>query len=183
MNIGRDHISGVEHPDFEDYFASKLRIFNQCEVAVVNLASDHVDRVLQAAKSAPCVATFAVEHAGEGSHGGKAWPVEPLFTASGVTQLPTGGLAFTVRERAAEGEIACEERIELGMPGLFNVDNALAAISMARLLGVGYDAIRAAWRGFACPAAWSSCPLPTGTCSPSWTTRITSSPLRRSSNP
>ena len=143
LNIGRDHISGVEHPDFEDYFASKLRIFNQCEVAVVNLASDHVDRVLQAAKSAPCVATFAVEHAGEGSHGGKAWPVEPLFTASGVTQLPTGGLAFTVRERAAEGEIACEERIELGMPGLFNVDNALAAISMARLLGVGYDAVRA----------------------------------------
>lgn len=143
LNIGRDHISGVEHPDFEDYFASKLRIFNQCEVAVVNLATDHVDRVLQAAKSAPCVATFAVEHAGEGSHGGKAWPVEPLFTASGVTQLPTGGLAFTVRERAAEGEIACEERIELGMPGLFNVDNALAAISMARLLGVGYDAIRA----------------------------------------
>ena len=143
LNIGRDHISGVEHPDFEDYFASKLRIFNQCEVAVVNLASDHVDRVLQAAKSAPCVATFAVEHAGEGSHGGKAWPVEPLFTASGVTQLPTGGLAFIVRERAAEGEIACEERIELGMPGLFNVDNALAAISMARLLGVGYDAIRA----------------------------------------
>lgn len=143
LNIGRDHISGVEHPDFEDYFASKLRIFNQCEVAVVNLASDHVDRVLQAAKSAPCVATFAVEHAGEGSHGGKVWPVEPLFTASGVTQLPTGGLAFTVRERAAEGEIACEEHIELGMPGLFNVDNALAAISMARLLGVGYDAIRA----------------------------------------
>lgn len=143
LNIGRDHISGVEHPDFEDYFASKLRIFNQCEVAVVNLASDHVDRVLQAAKSAPCVATFAVEHAGEGSHGGRAWPVEPLFTASDVTQLPTGGLAFTVRERAAEGEIACEEHIELGMPGLFNVDNALAAISMARLLGVGYDAIRA----------------------------------------
>lgn len=143
LNIGRDHISGVEHPDFEDYFASKLRIFNQCEVAVVNLATDHVDRVLQAAKSAPCVATFAVEHAGEGSHGGKVWPVEPLFIASGVTQLPTGGLAFTVRERAAEGEIACEEHIELGMPGLFNVDNALAAISMARLLGVGYDAIRA----------------------------------------
>lgn len=143
LNIGRDHISGVEHPDFEDYFASKLRIFNQCEVAVVNLATDHVDRVLQAAKSAPCVATFAVEHAGEGSHGGKVWPVEPLFIASDVTQLPTGGLAFTVRERAAEGEVACEERIELGMPGLFNVDNALAAISMARLLGVDYGAIRA----------------------------------------
>ena len=36
-----------------------------------------------------------------------------------------------------------EERVELGMPGLFNVDNALAAVVMARLLGADYDAIRA----------------------------------------
>lgn len=139
LNIGRDHISGVEHPDFEDYFASKLRIFNQCEVAVVNLRTDHVERVLDAAKAAPCVATFAVE-----SHraGEDALPVDPLFTASDVAQLATGGLSFTVRERTAAGDIACEERVELGMPGLFNVDNALAAVAMARLLGVGYDAIR-----------------------------------------
>ncbi|MFQ9411558.1 MAG: Mur ligase family protein [Evtepia gabavorous] len=27
LNIGMDHISPIEHPDFEDYFASKLRIF------------------------------------------------------------------------------------------------------------------------------------------------------------
>ena len=26
LNIGEDHISAIEHPDFEDYFASKLRI-------------------------------------------------------------------------------------------------------------------------------------------------------------
>ena len=42
-----------------------------------------------------------------------------------------------MRERGSEGV----EHIELGMPGLFNVDNALAAIAMARQLGVGYDAI------------------------------------------
>ncbi len=29
LNIGRDHISPAEHPDFEDYFSSKLRIFDQ----------------------------------------------------------------------------------------------------------------------------------------------------------
>lgn len=139
LNIGRDHISGVEHPDFEDYFASKLRIFNQCEVAVVNLRTDHVERVLDAAKAAPCVATFAVESRGTGED---ALPIEPLFAASDVAQLVTGGLSFTVRERTATGGIACEERVELGMPGLFNVDNALAAVAMARLLGVGYDAIR-----------------------------------------
>ena len=29
LNLGRDHISPVEHPSFEDYFESKLRIFDQ----------------------------------------------------------------------------------------------------------------------------------------------------------
>ena len=43
LNIGRDHISPAEHPTFEDYFESKLRIFDQCECAVVNLGTEHVD--------------------------------------------------------------------------------------------------------------------------------------------
>ncbi len=34
LNIGLDHISPIEHPDFEDYFSSKLRIFAQAEVGV-----------------------------------------------------------------------------------------------------------------------------------------------------
>ena len=29
MNISEDHISTIEHPDFEDYFASKLKFFKQ----------------------------------------------------------------------------------------------------------------------------------------------------------
>ena len=52
LNIGRDHISGIEHPDFEDYFASKLRIFEQCDTAVVNLGSDYAERILDAAERA-----------------------------------------------------------------------------------------------------------------------------------
>ncbi len=35
LNIGRDHISPSEHPSFEDYFASKLRIFDQCSPAEI----------------------------------------------------------------------------------------------------------------------------------------------------
>ena len=48
LNIGQDHISPIEHPDFEDYFASKLRIFRQGAVNCVNLDCDHADRVLEA---------------------------------------------------------------------------------------------------------------------------------------
>ena len=131
----------MEHPDFEDYFSSKLRIFDQCSVAVVNARTEHVDRVLAAAAHADQVVTFAVGHA-QGQPDDRR-TVEVQFSATDIAQLPTGGLAFTVRERAASGQTACTERIELGMPGLFNVDNALAAVVMARLLGVDYDAIRA----------------------------------------
>ena len=48
LNIGMDHISPIEHPNFEDYFASKLRIFAQAAAACVNLDCDHADRVLEA---------------------------------------------------------------------------------------------------------------------------------------
>ena len=51
LNIGLDHISPIEHPDFEDYFSSKLRIFAQAEVGCVNLDCEHAGRVLAAAQA------------------------------------------------------------------------------------------------------------------------------------
>ena len=35
LNISEDHISSIEHPNFEDYFNSKLKIFDQAKTAVV----------------------------------------------------------------------------------------------------------------------------------------------------
>lgn len=134
LNIGRDHISGVEHPNFEDYFSSKLRIFDQCETAVVNARTEHADRVLAAARHARSVMTFAVDRPDSPA---SDLPISPDYLASDITPS-SRGLAFDVRE-VSTGAV---ERIELGMPGLFNVDNALAALVMARILGVGFDAIR-----------------------------------------
>ncbi|WP_239284991.1 UDP-N-acetylmuramoyl-L-alanyl-D-glutamate--2,6-diaminopimelate ligase [Collinsella sp. An2] len=134
LNIGRDHISSVEHPTFEDYFASKLRIFEQCDVAVVNLGTDHVEEVLAAARQARRVVTLQAIHA-QTSTSEASIPAAD-FTANNVESTPAG-LSFDV----LEGEE--RHRITLGMAGLFNVDNALAAIACARLMGVSYDAIAA----------------------------------------
>lgn len=49
LNIGYDHISPIEHPDFEDYFSSKLKIFRHAPLAVVNLDTERVEDVLNAA--------------------------------------------------------------------------------------------------------------------------------------
>lgn len=58
-NIGEDHISPIEHPTLEDYFASKLKIFSQSRFAVVNLDMDKVDRVLEAASRCERTVTFS----------------------------------------------------------------------------------------------------------------------------
>ena len=35
-NLSEDHISEKEHPNMEDYFNSKLKLFDMCEIAFVN---------------------------------------------------------------------------------------------------------------------------------------------------
>lgn len=45
LNIGEDHISDVEHSDFEDYFQSKLILFKQCTIGCINLCADRAEEV------------------------------------------------------------------------------------------------------------------------------------------
>ena len=122
LNIGLDHISPVEHADFEDYFTSKLKIFSQCETAVVNLDSDHVDRVLEAAGAAARTLTFGI-----GRPEADAW-------ADGIAHSEEG-VAFTLHL----GD--WERRVQLPFPGDFSVSNALCAALCARALGIGSGAV------------------------------------------
>ena len=50
LNISEDHISNIEHKDYEEYFSSKLKLFDQTETAVVNLNTADLDRVLKESK-------------------------------------------------------------------------------------------------------------------------------------
>lgn len=122
LNIGEDHISPVEHPDFEDYFSSKLRIFSSARAAVVNLDCDHVERVLAAASVCPKVLTFSRKDPAAGVYG---------------YDLDRGsrGSTFTVRTPSWTGELT------IPMAGDFNVENALAAVAAAELLGVPQAAV------------------------------------------
>ena len=123
LNIGTDHISPIEHPDFEDYFTSKLRIFRQANVSCVNLDSDHADRVLEAARAAgKPVYTFSRKNEEADVYG---------------FQIRKRGtdILFKVRTRRFQREF------RLTMPGLFNVENALAAITVCEALKIPEQAI------------------------------------------
>ena len=122
LNIGRDHISPVEHPDFVDYFQSKLRIFDQAKVAVVNLDCDNVQTVLERAKRCERMATFS---ASSDTADVYATDIKSSF----------GEVEFCAHAPSWSGTV------RLGMPGLFNVDNALAAIAICESVGIGKDAI------------------------------------------
>nr|WP_315021646.1 UDP-N-acetylmuramoyl-L-alanyl-D-glutamate--2,6-diaminopimelate ligase [uncultured Aminipila sp.] len=123
LNIGEDHISDAEHSDFEDYFQSKLKLFDQCETACVNLDSDHVERVLDAANKCKKVVTFGLNE--------KAGIYGYNISTSG------NNITFNVRSDSFD------EEFKINMPGLFNVSNALAAIAISYTLNIPLKNIHA----------------------------------------
>lgn len=127
LNIGRDHISPLEHPTWKDYFSSKLRIFQQARQAVVNLESDHLEEIVAAAAACERTLTFS-------SHGHKRYGRMADVWAEDVSS-GFGSNSFTVHTPSWTGPV------ELSMPGRFNVDNALASITICELLGTPHDAI------------------------------------------
>ncbi len=119
LNIGKDHISSIEHKDFEDYFSAKLMLLDQCEKAVINADGDHMDEILSRAKVE--VITFSATGHGD-------------ITAGNIKTLETG-ISFI-----AKGP-GFEEEINLAMTGLFNVENALAAIGSCLISGIPMESI------------------------------------------
>ncbi len=115
-NIGTDHISPVEHTDFEDYFSSKLKIFDTCKNAVINSDSDFADRILESAKGKCNTVTY-------GSH-----ESDTVYCKN--IEKRDGAFYFEVRTPDFEKEMC------ITMPGIFNVSNALAAIAVCHILGV-----------------------------------------------
>ena len=122
LNIGEDHISPVEHPDLEDYLNSKLLIFQQARSACVCLDCDHVERVRAAAAACPRVVTFS-----------QKFPSADVYGS----QVRKEGekIAFHVRTPRYERELA------ISTPGLFNVENALAAVAVAEAYGIPADVV------------------------------------------
>jgi UDP-N-acetylmuramoyl-L-alanyl-D-glutamate--2,6-diaminopimelate ligase len=112
-NLTQDHLDF--HADMEDYFLAKRKLFEAGSgAAVVNVDDPYGRRLVSEFE---CV-TFSAE-GGEADYAAR----EVRFDASGAE--------FTVA-LAGDGELA----VRTGLPGHFNVANALGAFAAARALGI-----------------------------------------------
>jgi UDP-N-acetylmuramoyl-L-alanyl-D-glutamate--2,6-diaminopimelate ligase len=119
-NLSQDHLDF--HADMEDYFAAKRLLFEAGPgAAVVNLDDPYGQRL---AAEIDCL-TFSLEGAAAD------------FAAADV-ELRSSGASFRVV--SAEGSM----QVSTGLPGHFNVSNALAALTAAHTLGVSAEEAAAA---------------------------------------
>ncbi|MBE6886233.1 MAG: UDP-N-acetylmuramyl-tripeptide synthetase [Oscillospiraceae bacterium] len=124
LNLDEDHISEIEHPDFEDYLSCKLELFRNCRIAVMNRQAREFERFYEVAKN-HCEKVYTYGVTGEEDY----W--------SENVRHENGSLIFDLCTK--EGR----EEYRINVLGRFNVENALAAAAVCKALGVDRDTIRA----------------------------------------
>lgn len=110
-NLEPDHIGPNEHSSFEEYLQCKAKLFRQCKHGILNRDDKHMDEILQGH-------TCTVETYG--------FAKEADLRADGMQLLQKqGNLGVSFQTNGKLTQI-----YELGIPGEFNVHNALAALAV-----------------------------------------------------
>ncbi len=121
-NFSEDHISPREHPDMEDYFQSKVKLFDMCKMGFVNTDDLHGCKLLRLNKCE--MKTYGIDNAAN-------------LVARDIT-ITNSYADFRVKLGQKN------ERVKVGIPGRFSVYNSLAAISVAQKLNVEPENIKKA---------------------------------------
>ena len=121
-NFSQDHISAKEHESMEDYFNSKLKLFDMCKIGYVNADDLYGVKVK---KLANCeIETYGIDN---------------------YANLLAKDITITNSYVDFKAKLADRnERVKTGIPGRFSVYNSLAAICVAKKLGAGPEEIKEA---------------------------------------
>ena len=114
-NFSEDHISEKEHPTMEDYFNSKLKLFEMCDNGIINVDDLQVSKVPKLFPNSK-IMTYGIDNYCE-------------VLAKDIT-ITNSYVDFRVKVSDRN------ERVKVDIPGRFSVYNALAAICVAKKLGV-----------------------------------------------
>ena len=119
-NLYNDHIAPGEHTDINDYFNSKKLLFNMCKTGFINIDSPYSEEIIRDAKCD--IFTYGINKKAD-------IIAEEIITNAGDSQ-------FVVRSPWIN------DKIQINMPGLFNVYNALAAVGVCAFMGIDSDSIK-----------------------------------------
>lgn len=129
LNIDEDHISPIEHPNFEDYMQSKAKMFGQTKDLIVNWDTQEAEYIFERAKEARHFYSFSL-NATEADY--YAYDLKTVELES----------HFKIHSKTMD------ELFTLAMLGNYNVENALAAVAATDILGIpveyAIEALRAA---------------------------------------
>ena len=123
LNIDKDHISELEHPNFEDYFCCKLEFLKHCKTVLINRNTEHLDEVISAVKGKKIV-FFGSDNKAD-------------YYIDKITKEDTG-FSFVVKN----DKLKYLKKFKIEMQGRFNVENALAAITMSKVLNIDDEIIQ-----------------------------------------
>jgi len=123
-NLSEDHISKNEHKDINEYFESKMKLFDMCKYAFVNADNLYSSKVPSLIGDKCKVETYGIDNYCN-------------LLAKDVTITNTYA-DFKVKIETRN------ERVKVSIPGRFSVYNALAAISVAKLFGIKSDIVKEA---------------------------------------
>ena len=119
-NFSEDHISEKEHPDMKDYFESKLKLFKMCDNGIINVDDLQVSKIPKLFPESN-ILTYGIDNYCE-------------VLAKDVT-ITNSYVDFRVKVSDRN------ERVKVSIPGRFSVYNALAAICVAKKIGISSDKV------------------------------------------
>ncbi len=122
-NFSEDHISEKEHPDMQDYFQSKLKLFKMCKTGFTN-ADDLYGAKIPALFPDHNIITYGIDNFAN-------------VLAKDIT-ITNSYVDFKVKI------IDRNERVKTGIPGRFSVYNSLAAICVAQKFGITPEIVKEA---------------------------------------
>ena len=129
-NFAEDHISSKEHPDMEDYFNSKVKLFKMCKKGFIN--ADDVYSIMLPKLVPEC-----------------------QFTSYGIdNHCDLLAKDITVTNQYADFKVKIgdkNERVKVSIPGRFSVYNSLVAIAVAMQFGCNSEEIKGALENIRVP--------------------------------
>ena len=122
-NLSEDHISPTEHPDMQDYFNSKLKLFEMCKIGIVNTDDLHGAKIPRMFPDSQ-ITTYGIDNYAN-------------VLAKDIT-ITNSYVDFKVKLTDRN------ERVKTCIPGRFSVYNSLAAICVAQKFGIEPEVIKEA---------------------------------------